>query len=281
MGDISMGCIYLITNNVDGKKYVGQHNKQDIQKRWIQHLYDAGTGCDYVLHKAIRKYGEDAFTIEVLCIVPNGDPLCRMEEYFAEQLETYVWDIPGGYNMIWCGKRGRDGIKSSASTVEKQREAMKAFRAVNPVSEETRSKMSASMKGRVPPNKGVPISEEKREKVREGVNAFFANLENRERQSEIMRQYYALNPISAEQRKKMTSKPVEDATRKLLSARTTAVWERERESGKGRASKYGRFIYLLNSGNYNVRVTGKPSCTFPTLEAAVAARDAMVNNQSS
>jgi group I intron endonuclease len=268
-----MGCIYLVTNTVDGKKYVGQHNKQDITKRWNEHIYDSERGCDYVLHKAIRKYGKDAFTIEILCIVPNGDAVCRMEEYFAEQFETYVWDEPGGYNMIWCGKRGRSGIKSSPTTIKKQSEAMKALRAVNAVSDETRSKMSESMKGRVPPNKGVPISEEKREKVRDGVNAYFSNPENRKRLSETMKQYYSVNPISAEQRKKMSSKPVDDTTRQLLSERTSATWEREHASGSGRASKHGRFIYLFKSGNYNVRVPGMPSKTFPTLEEAIVARD--------
>jgi hypothetical protein len=33
-----------------------------------------------------------------------------VEEYWAEQLETYVWDYPGGYNLVWCGQSPRQGI---------------------------------------------------------------------------------------------------------------------------------------------------------------------------
>jgi group I intron endonuclease len=139
--------------------YVGQHNEPDVSKRWKEHWGDAERGCKYTLHNSMRKYGRDAFTIEVLCVVPNGDAICRMEEYYAEQFETYVWDNPGGYNMIWCGKRGRAGIKSSPETREKQSSSMKVFHSINPISQETREKMSASRKGVESPRKGVPCSE--------------------------------------------------------------------------------------------------------------------------
>lgn len=274
------GCIYLITNLVNGKKYIGQHCHPNTQKRWNTHLRDADKGCQYLLHSALRKYGKDAFVIETLCIVPNGDAIGRMEEYFAEQFETYVWDNPGGYNMIWCGKKGRAGIKSSQSTIEKSSAALKLFYSFNPVPEERRLKMSQSMKGRTPPNKGIPISEEKREKCRKGTKAYFENPQARKNASEIMKDYYSKNPISAEQRTKMTSKPASEETRNLLSERTKATWEREHEAGNGRASEYGKFIYKLNSGSYNVRVPGIPSKTFKTLEEAITHRNEFTSSKT-
>ena len=272
---ISLGCVYLITNIVNGKKYVGQHNKPEAAKRWEEHWYDVARGCEYRLHKAMRKYGRDAFKIEILCIVPNGDQVCRMEEYFAEQFETYTWDVPGGYNMIPCGKRGRSGMKSSPLTIERQSLSMKAFRSLNPVPQSTRKKMSDAKIGKEPANKCVPCSDSKREKCSVSGKAYFANPDARQRASAAMKAYLAANPISPEQRKKMTSKPASTETRALLSTRSTATWEKERlnVNGPSRASKYGRFIYLLPSGNYNVRCPGFPSKTFPTLEEAIVARD--------
>ena len=277
---VLFGCIYLITNIVNGKKYVGQHNEPDVTKRWREHWYDTDRGCEYALHRAMRKYGRDSFNIDILCVIPNGDAICRMEEYFAEQFETYMWDVPGGYNMIPCGKHGRSGMKSTPLTIEKQSLAMKAFRALNPVSADTRKKMSDAALGREPPNKGLPCSDEKRNKCSISGKAYFAKPEARERASEIMKAYYAVNPISTEQRKKMTSKPVSAETRTLLSARSTATWEKERHnnSEKSRASKYGRFIYMLRSGRYTLRCPGLPSKTFQTPEEAAAVRDTFLVN---
>ncbi len=272
------GCIYLITNIVNGKKYVGQHNDTDVTKRWREHWYDTDRGCDYSLHRAMRKYGRDSFRIDILAVVPNGDAICRTEEYFAEQFETYTWDFPGGYNMIQCGKRGRSGMKSSPLTIERQSLAMKTFRASNPVSQSTRKKMSDARVGKEPANKGVPCSAAKREKCSISGKAYFANPEARNRASAVAKEYYKANPISPEQRTKMTSKPVSAETRNLLSIRSTATWEKERcdNSEKSRASKYGRFIYLLPSGRYNLRCPGLPSKTFQTSKEAAAARDAFL-----
>jgi hypothetical protein len=52
------------------------------------------------------KYGKSAFTLETLCSA-NIDKLEIMEEYWAEQLETYIWGnpqyFPRGYNVKQCG----------------------------------------------------------------------------------------------------------------------------------------------------------------------------------
>ena len=63
----------------------------------------------------MRKYGPDEFKVETLCIVPH-ESIDNMEAYWAEQLETYMWDTPGGYNMVWCGTGCRRGIPHTAAT---------------------------------------------------------------------------------------------------------------------------------------------------------------------
>jgi group I intron endonuclease len=118
------GCVYYIYCKESGKGYVGQYVRVDPKGRWSTHLRNAQKGCKYILHQAIRKYGEEAFTVEVLCICPK-ESLGNMEAYYAEQLQTYCWDIPGGYNMVWCGKQPRLGIKNSEEMCAKISKANK------------------------------------------------------------------------------------------------------------------------------------------------------------
>lgn len=116
-----MGCVYLWTCH-NGKKYVGQHHKDDPKIRTAQHFNNAKKGKPLKLYRAIRKYGKEAFTIEVLIICPN-DSLDNMECYYAEQFETYIWDNPGGYNMVWCGDSPMRGLRQSPESCAKMRQA--------------------------------------------------------------------------------------------------------------------------------------------------------------
>lgn len=64
-----MACgIYKITNNINEKSYIGQ--SIDIKKRFSRHKYNAvtigGRGYMYPLSQAIRKYGLENFSFEIL-----------------------------------------------------------------------------------------------------------------------------------------------------------------------------------------------------------------------
>ena len=65
-----MGHIYLITNNINGKKYVGK-TELSIKKRWKQHIKDSKREkCEIrPLYRAIRKYGQNNFSI---CEIDTG-----------------------------------------------------------------------------------------------------------------------------------------------------------------------------------------------------------------
>jgi hypothetical protein len=119
------GCIYLITCLVDGKQYVGCSKNDTPDERYHEHWHkrDPNKPKPY-LHKAMDLYGKDQFRLETLCVVPHAG-LFNMEAYFAEQLGTYIWDDPGGYNMIWCGIRGNLGLQLSAATRAKISEKAK------------------------------------------------------------------------------------------------------------------------------------------------------------
>lgn len=88
------GYIYCVTNTLTGKRYIGQTIR--VQKRWAEHNRSAFKGSTGLLHKAIRKYGKEKFSFEILfgC---NDKLHLDLAERFAIGLLTSVQ--PNGYNI--------------------------------------------------------------------------------------------------------------------------------------------------------------------------------------
>ena len=120
------GCIYLITCLANGKQYVGLSKNETPDERYKEHWHKRNdtSKTKSILHKAMDLYGKDQFTIETLCVVPY-DELYNMEAYYAKHYKTYMWDDPGGYNMVWCGIQGNLGIPHSEKTRAKISEKAK------------------------------------------------------------------------------------------------------------------------------------------------------------
>lgn len=106
-----IGRVYLITNLVNGKKYVGCTEK-DIQTRWRMHLKDARRiTTASALHKAIRKYGHRSFSIIELEVVSGSrQTLFEAETRF---IELHGSVAPIGYNLTLGG----DGVDFSVPEV--------------------------------------------------------------------------------------------------------------------------------------------------------------------
>lgn len=111
---MEQGDIYLLTSP-SGKKYVGQAvqflpsgKKHGFIKRWKQHVYEARVGKDYsvCLNNAIRKYGENNFTVELL-LTCRIDKLNEWEQFYIKHLNTMH---PQGYNLTEGGSNGRQSI---------------------------------------------------------------------------------------------------------------------------------------------------------------------------
>ena len=69
------GTIYLLRNTVNGKVYIGK-TTLGIRQRWKGHQKDAKRITTRTITRAIRKYGPDAFRIEILAEhVPDHDTL--------------------------------------------------------------------------------------------------------------------------------------------------------------------------------------------------------------
>ena len=92
---IKYGRIYIIRNTVNEKVYVGQTHVS-IKLRFQNHLSAARRGLDYVIGKAIRKYGEDKFYVELLeeCLI---EELNEREQYWISFFKAT--DNRFGYNM--------------------------------------------------------------------------------------------------------------------------------------------------------------------------------------
>ena len=111
--------VYLITNTVNGKQYVGK-TVQSIAARWKNHVHAVKRGSQYLLHRAIRKYGVENFRIDPLLSTLKTDAeLLRWEEELISLLATKV---PHGYNLT-DGGEGISGHKMTADSIRKMSEA--------------------------------------------------------------------------------------------------------------------------------------------------------------
>ena len=99
--------IYKITSP-SGKSYIGQ-TTQNPKTRWIQHIYAANATENKcrAFERAIRKYGEDAFTHETLLLINEN----MVDYYEVKLIALYDTLSPNGYNL-------RDGGNVGTCTAE-------------------------------------------------------------------------------------------------------------------------------------------------------------------
>lgn len=95
-----MAYIYQITNNINGKIYVGKTVKNNIQERWKEHLKDyKKPRCEKrPLYDAMNKYGSENFSIKELEECPLEE-LNDKEIYWIEKLGSFKY----GYNATIGG----------------------------------------------------------------------------------------------------------------------------------------------------------------------------------
>ena len=103
---MNIGYIYLITNLINNKKYVGQ-TLMTVHSRWLKHCSVARTQSGATgIDGAIRKYGENNFTVETIKECPIGE-LDKWEKYYIQYYETYQGNNANkGYNITLGGQTG-------------------------------------------------------------------------------------------------------------------------------------------------------------------------------
>jgi len=145
--------VYQATNQLNGKRYIGV-TKRGLRDRVKSHRSSANRGSDYLLHRALRKYGHENIKFEVLVDFQDDYELAL----------AYEWEMICKHRPEYNLAAGGEGGTHAPATIAKMRAAklgrkhtpeVKARRAAMGYrpSAETRAKMSAAQTGR-PPTKG-------------------------------------------------------------------------------------------------------------------------------
>ncbi len=201
---LTMKCIYLRTNLVNGKQYVGQTiNFEKRENAWLYKKRYAGEA----INNARKKYGTENFKAEILRECETQDELNKWEMYYIDKLNTVS---PNGYNLT-DGGGGRVHSKISEETRQKMsvshsgsKNAMygkthtkearikiknaRLGKKGHPCSEETKRIMSEKMKGANNPNFGKPLSNDVKEKMRQKLVGRVFSEETLKRMSEAAKE---------------------------------------------------------------------------------------------
>ena len=96
-----MSAIYVITNLINQKQYVGK-TSYSIEKRWKEHCYDSkknDVNKHRPLYNAIQKYGVENFSISLLEDNIQDNEINEREKFWISKLNTYYQ----GYNATLGG----------------------------------------------------------------------------------------------------------------------------------------------------------------------------------
>ena len=145
--------IYLLTSP-NGKHYVGQ-TSQPIDERWKN---GKGYKSCTALNRAIQKYGWENFKHEILAECDNQDEADYLEQKFILEYDCIV---PNGYNIDYGGNANKVMGEETKGKTPWNKGKTGVY------TDETRANMSAGMKGRPSPRKGVTLSEETKKKISE------------------------------------------------------------------------------------------------------------------
>ena len=124
-------CVYVYTNLVNGKKYVGQ--AKDFEIRHKQHIRTAlnadPNSYDYNVpfHNAIRKYGADNFTVEILCNNLTIEEMDYWEIYYIDHFDALVKNGKG-YNVSSGGSKGNTFAGKTEEEMEVIRKKRRIFK---------------------------------------------------------------------------------------------------------------------------------------------------------
>ena len=154
-----MMCIYLRTNKINGKQYVGQAVDFDRREyEWKHAKYYAGP----LINRARGKYKIDDFKSEILRECQTQEELNQWEQYYIKKLNT---KYPNGYNLT-DGGGGCSGYK---------------------MTDEQRTKLSEARKGRTPWNKGLTNETDERVKKNSINKSGFHHSEEMKRKNSEMK----------------------------------------------------------------------------------------------
>ena len=176
------GYVYLTTNLINGKKYIGQHKSDCFDSHYI------GSGTH--LKNAIKKYGRKNFLCEVLAVCESKEELDRQEIFWIAKFDAVnsrvFYNIAHGGNEVGTvsdstKQKIRNAHTGTHHSDETKRKISQGNTGVSRKhigtkgwhhSEETKQRLSQKNRNQVPWNKGKktkPLSEETRAKISEAL----------------------------------------------------------------------------------------------------------------
>jgi len=154
--------IYKVTNIINSKIYIGQTSKNSN----ISYL-----GSGPIILKAIRKYGKDNFKKEIIEYCESKIQLNEREIYWISHYNSIDRNI--GYNISTGGNGGNLGeiVNKKLSDYRKGKIMAKdkdgnIFLIKSDDERYISGELVGLVKGNIPYNKGIPMSEEQKEKLR-------------------------------------------------------------------------------------------------------------------
>lgn len=161
-------CIYMYTNKINGKRYVGQ--TKDFNRRHKEHIMNSRNKTP--IDNAFNKYGEENFEISIL--KENINTQCLMnfwECYYIEKYNT-LSNNKYGYNLSNGGSNGNVFSGKSDDELTEWKNKISESNKGKTASDETKQKMSRIQKERFENKENHPMygkhhSEESKQKMSE------------------------------------------------------------------------------------------------------------------
>lgn len=162
--------IYKITNNLNGKIYIGKHQTNDINDDYM--------GSGKAIKNAIRKYGKNSFYKEILFIYDNEVEMNLKEkelitEEFIQKGNTYNTGVGGEGGPHFKGKTHSLATKNKIALISRSRTH----------SLETRKKISDSNRTRI-------IKNDTKRKISEKAKERFLKEDAKLKISNSLKQHY-------------------------------------------------------------------------------------------
>lgn len=121
------GYIYLTTNKLNGKMYIGQHKASKYDCSYY--------GSGKILSQAIEKYGLPNFTNEIICWCPTKEELNQKE---IEYINKYTKENPklmynlakggDGGDVFFHNQQGKDEFVRKMTEINRQRCSQDSFK---------------------------------------------------------------------------------------------------------------------------------------------------------
>jgi hypothetical protein len=134
--------IYLIHNNINGKKYIG--SGMDLSKRLATYYFPSRLCDGRYISNSILKYGHGSFSVVVLDILSNTSTSIKKDIISKEQQCINLYKPVYNLNPIAGSSMG---FKHS----EESKRLISEFRIGKPLSDETKKKLSALFSGELNP----------------------------------------------------------------------------------------------------------------------------------